>query len=87
MVCYLPPVVSRIFHDPYVVGMTETCTTVTFPRIDQKIGTLGSAGQLMPGVVARVVKEDGSLAKLGEQGELYVTAPSIALRYLNNEEA
>lgn len=69
------------------VGMTETCTTVTFPRLDEKVGTLGSAGQLMPGVIARVVKENGSLAKLGEQGELYVKSPSIALRYLNNEEA
>ena len=67
--------------------MTETCTTVTFPRIDQKIGTLGCAGQIMAGVVMKVVKEDGVLAKYGESGELYVKAPSIALRYLNNEEA
>ncbi|KAK7694984.1 hypothetical protein QCA50_002172 [Cerrena zonata] len=72
-------------HQGY--GMTETCTTVTFPRFDQKIGTLGCAGQIMAGVVMKVVKEDGSLAKYGESGELYVKAPSIALRYLNNDEA
>jgi 4-coumarate--CoA ligase len=54
---------------------------------DQKVGTIGSAGQLIAGVVARVVKPDGSLAREGEQGELVVTGPSMALRYLNNEQA
>ncbi|KAG5647554.1 hypothetical protein DXG03_008907 [Asterophora parasitica] len=53
----------------------------------QKIATIGSAGQLIPGIVARVVKEDGSLAQEGEQGELVVTGPSMALRYMNNEAA
>lgn len=75
------------FMNVVAVGTTETCSTVTFPRTDQKVGTLGSAGQLMPGVVARVVKEDGTLAKLGEQGEFWVKTPAIALRYLNNEKA
>jgi Acyl-CoA synthetases (AMP-forming)/AMP-acid ligases II len=54
---------------------------------DQKVGTTGSAGQLIAGIVARVVKADGSLASEGEQGELIVTGPSMALRYLNNEQA
>lgn len=53
----------------------------------QKIGTVGSAGQLIPGIRAKVVKEDGSLAREGEQGELIVTGPSMALRYINNEAA
>ncbi|KAG6854215.1 hypothetical protein C0991_009233 [Blastosporella zonata] len=53
----------------------------------QRIGTLGSAGQLIPGIVARVVKEDGSLAKEGEQGELVIKGPSMALCYMNNEAA
>lgn len=67
--------------------MTETSTTVSWPRLDQKIGTLGCGGQILAGVTMKIVKEDGSLAKLGEPGELYVKAPSLALRYLNNEEA
>lgn len=53
----------------------------------QKIATVGSAGQLIPGVIARVFKADGSLATEGEQGELVVTGPSMALGYLNNETA
>ena len=41
--------------------MTESCTTLTWFPLSQHIGTPGSAGQLLPGVVARVVKDDGSL--------------------------
>ncbi|KAI0040813.1 amp dependent CoA ligase [Auriscalpium vulgare] len=67
-------------------GMTETATTVALFPLSQKIGTPGSAGQLVPGVRARVVKEDGSLAAAGEQGELVVTGPSMAMRYSNNEQ-
>ncbi|KAI0943774.1 hypothetical protein AcW1_002857 [Taiwanofungus camphoratus] len=68
-------------------GMTETSTTVAFPQSDQKIGTLGSAGRLIPGIVARVVKPDGTLAGYGEPGQLVVRGPAMALGYLNNEEA
>ncbi|THV07585.1 phenylacetyl-CoA ligase [Dendrothele bispora CBS 962.96] len=68
-------------------GMTETSTSLTMFPPDQTIGTIGSAGKLIPGVTARVVKADGSLAGEGEQGELVVTGPSMALGYLNNEAA
>jgi 4-coumarate--CoA ligase len=54
---------------------------------NQKIGVPGSAGRLNPGVVARVVKPDGSLAGYNEPGELRVKTPSLALGYLNNEQA
>lgn len=53
----------------------------------QKLATVGSAGQLIPGIIARVVKQDGSLAVEGEQGELVVTGPSMALGYLGNAAA
>ena len=39
--------------------MTETCTAVTMFPVSQRIGTFGSAGQLVPGCIAKVVKEDG----------------------------
>lgn len=68
-------------------GMTETCTSVSMFPLNQRIGVLGSAGQLLPGMKARIVKQDGSLAKTGEVGELIVTGPSMALRYANNEQA
>ena len=67
--------------------MTETCTTVTMVPISQRIGTLGSAGQLLPGCIARVVKVDGTFAGYDEEGELHVTGPQMALCYSNNEQA
>ena len=67
--------------------MTETCTAVTFPPIDRKMGSLGSGGVLLSGCRARVVKPDGSLAPLGERGELLIYSPSSAIGYLNNPEA
>lgn len=66
--------------------MTETSTVVSVLASHQKVSN-GSTGILLPGVVARVVKTDGSLAKVGEAGELRVKTPSAALRYSNNEEA
>ncbi|KAI0634357.1 phenylacetyl-CoA ligase [Trametes polyzona] len=68
-------------------GMTETTAAVTVFPITQKVGTLGSAGQLIPGVVAKVVKPDGSLAGVGESGELLLKGPQIALGYYQNEQA
>lgn len=68
-------------------GMTETCTSITMFPASQYFGTQGSAGQLIPATIARIVKADGSLANYGEEGELHVTGPSMALRYVNNDEA
>ncbi|KAG1733050.1 uncharacterized protein EDB91DRAFT_1150224 [Suillus paluster] len=68
-------------------GLTESSTSITMYSVDQKIGVPGSAGQLLPGVVARVVKHDGSLAGFNEPGELRVKAPSLALGYWNDEKA
>ncbi|KAI8989046.1 phenylacetyl-CoA ligase [Trametes punicea] len=68
-------------------GMTETTAAVTLYPLTQRIGTLGSAGQLMPGVVAKVVRPDGSLARVGERGELLLQGDQVALGYYKNEQA
>ena len=65
--------------------MTETAIA-QFP-VEQRIGTPGSAGQLIPGCLARVVKADGTLAGYEEEGELQVTGPQLALGYMNDEKA
>lgn len=70
-----------------MAGLTETCTSVSMIPSSQKLGTIGSAGRLLPGFQARVIKADGQLAQPGEPGELIVKGPSIALGYLNNEKA
>ncbi|KAJ2919266.1 hypothetical protein MD484_g1183, partial [Candolleomyces efflorescens] len=68
-------------------GMTETCTTITAFLADNRTGRIGSAGRLLPGIVAKVVKSDGSLAMEGEEGELVIQGPSMSLRYLDNPTA
>jgi len=69
-------------------GMTETSTAVSMAPLSQKVGVFGSAGPLVSGIRSRVVKADGTLVGVvGEPGELMVTGPSMALRYLNNGKA
>ncbi|KAH9829669.1 amp dependent CoA ligase [Rhodofomes roseus] len=68
-------------------GMTETCTTVTFPQLDMHIGTPGSAGRLLPGVRAKVMDPDGKLLGYNQPGQLVVWSPANALGYLSNEQA
>ncbi|KAH7926478.1 acetyl-CoA synthetase-like protein [Leucogyrophana mollusca] len=68
-------------------GLTESSTSITMYPTDQKIGTPGSAGRLLPGVVAKIIKQDGSLAGFNEPGELIVKMASLALGYYNNEKA
>lgn len=67
--------------------MTETATAVTMTSALERVGKPGSAGIAVPGVRFRIVKEDGSLAKLGERGELVVKSPSNALKYWENPKA
>jgi 4-coumarate--CoA ligase len=76
----------RLYLDPRV-GMTETSTAVSMTPALEKVGKAGSAGVAVPGVRFRVVKEDGTLAKLGERGELVVRSPSNALGYWENPKA
>ncbi|KAJ7472321.1 phenylacetyl-CoA ligase [Mycena galericulata] len=68
-------------------GLTETCGTVGMFPLTQKVGTLGSGGQLLPGTFAKVVKPDGTLAKERESGELFIKGGQVALGYYGNEKA
>ncbi|KAH9950864.1 phenylacetyl-CoA ligase [Amylocystis lapponica] len=68
-------------------GMTETASMVAQCPTDQKIGTPGSVGQLVAGTVAKVVKQDGSLAGFGEVGELWVKGGQVTMGYYRNEQA
>jgi len=77
---------SGLYSDSWA-GMTETSTAVSMTPALEKVGKAGSAGVAVPGVRFRIVKEDGTLAKLGERGELVVNSPSNALRYWENPKA
>lgn len=47
----------------------------------------GSAGILNPGMEARILLDDGSPAKVGEPGELWLKSDGTALGYWNNKTA
>ena len=68
-------------------GLTECVGSVCLIPPDTKDATAGSAGRLLPGYKARVIKSDGTLAGEGERGQLFVTGPSVASYYLGNPTA
>ena len=78
--------ITSLLFNPHP-GLTETVTTICSLQPERTFGTIGSAGALVPGVIAKVVKEDGTLASEGEQGELVVKGPAMALGYYENPQA
>lgn len=47
----------------------------------------GSVGVLLPGMEARMVREDGSDADVNEPGELWLRGGNVAMGYWNNADA
>ncbi|KAJ7723552.1 amp dependent CoA ligase [Mycena metata] len=66
-------------------GQTESTGVVSMWSTRTKHGSNG--GELVPGVLARIVKSDDTFAKFNEPGELLVKTPAAASGYFNNEEA
>ncbi|KAJ7484530.1 amp dependent CoA ligase [Mycena latifolia] len=72
-------------HIGQAYGSTETTGIVSMWSTRSKRGY--NAGELVPGIVARVVRPDGALAEHNEAGELLVKSPSTALGYFNDQDA
>ncbi|KAI0717915.1 hypothetical protein C8T65DRAFT_105329 [Cerioporus squamosus] len=68
-------------------GMTKTATMIAFLQLDKQVGTLGCAGILLPGMTARVVRPDGTLAGFSEPGELHLRSAAFATGYFDNSAA
>ncbi|KAH9948170.1 phenylacetyl-CoA ligase [Amylocystis lapponica] len=68
-------------------GMTEMCSTICMTLVSQVTGASGCVGRLLPGISARVLREDRSTAGKGEPGELWVTGPAVASGYANDSIA
>ncbi|KAI8648249.1 hypothetical protein NCS57_01493000 [Fusarium keratoplasticum] len=67
-------------------GLTETATGVT--ATSELDISFGSSGSLLPSVRAKIVDAAGKeITEHGTPGELLVQSPSVALGYLNNEQA
>ncbi|KAJ8502359.1 hypothetical protein ONZ45_g11839 [Pleurotus djamor] len=88
----LPQVIQKPVNVFEGFGMSE-CTIAgmsqPFPGTLGGRGKVivGSTGLLLPGMEARIVREDGSDADVNEPGELWLRAPNVALGYWNNEKA
>jgi len=67
-------------------GLTEVTATLSMMPLNRP-SSAGSAGQLVPGVRARVLREDGTLAGFNEPGELVVKTNAVTIGYLKNAQA
>ncbi|MFN3384598.1 MAG: AMP-binding protein, partial [Archaeoglobaceae archaeon] len=94
----LPKVVAEKYSEKYPVplvegyGLTETSpvTHVNIFAIAKFLGRevdakLGSIGVPVVGTEAVIIKEDGTIAKSGEVGELYLRGPQVMKGYWNAE--
>jgi feruloyl-CoA synthase len=71
-----------------VYGMTESGPTGTTLFPEEQIERAGSIGRTaLPGADIKVVKGDGSAARPGEAGEIWLQADSMMKGYLNDEAA
>ena len=77
-------------------GMTEASPLLTVCSADDHarasageaefVSRLRSAGAPVPGVECEVRREDGTLADVGEPGEIYARGPNVMLGYLKRAE-
>ena len=67
-------------------GATEASARLTYLEPSRLLDKLGSIGKPIPDVEIVIVKDDGTLAKPGEVGELVACGSNIALGYWNAPE-
>lgn len=71
-----------------VYGMTEAGPTGTTLLPDEQVEKAGSIGRTaLPGADLRVMKEDGSAAGPGEEGEIWLEADCMMQEYYKDPEA
>ncbi|KAI0754925.1 acetyl-CoA synthetase-like protein [Daedaleopsis nitida] len=69
-------------------GMSEcTISATRFAPAKLVEPTPGSVGVLLPGMEARIVRDDGTLAGPNEPGELWLKGPNVTLGYWRNPKA
>jgi acyl-CoA synthetase (AMP-forming)/AMP-acid ligase II len=73
-------------------GMSElTVSGIVQPANGSLNGKLsfvpGSTGVLVPGLEARIMRDDGTHANINEPGDLWLRGDNVALGYWNNEKA
>ncbi|KAG5729577.1 putative 4-coumarate--CoA ligase 1 [Termitomyces sp. T112] len=97
---YLPPDIAQKLLDLAPAGATfvegygmSECTIAALTRpVPGILGgkgkfVPGATGILLPGMEARIVRDDGTEADFNEPGELYLKSPNISPGYWNNEKS
>ncbi|KAJ3484238.1 hypothetical protein NLI96_g5758 [Meripilus lineatus] len=71
-------------------GLSEVTVSACLKPSPGVLGGLqpvpGSCGILLPGMEARILREDGSDADVDEPGEIWLRGGNVALGYYNNED-
>lgn len=62
-------------------------TPLSSPEGQPRLAPTGSTGILIPGMQARLVREDGSEAEYNEVGELWLKGTNVSPGYWGNEQA
>ncbi|KAH9854754.1 acetyl-CoA synthetase-like protein [Lenzites betulinus] len=93
---HMPPKLARTYksllqnveHVGEGYGMSEMTISGT-RTAHAKFGgpKSGSCGVLLPGIEAKIVRDDGTLAGPNEPGELWLYGPNIAMGYWRNDKA
>jgi long-chain acyl-CoA synthetase len=79
---------ERGWPAPFYVmyGATEASARLTYLPPDQLRAKMGSIGRPIPGVEVQVIRENGTVAKVGEVGELVAQGPNVSSGYWNCSE-
>lgn len=69
-------------------GMTESCSCITaHPPEFYDYKYAHQVGTICASTTVKIIKEDGSEAGIGEDGEILAKGPQIVMGYLNNPKA
>ena len=87
----LPAQVMEAFEKKYgsVIleryGMTETLMNISNPYVGER--RAGTVGFPLPGISAKVVDNNGEIAAVGEEGEVYIKGPNVFAGYWKRPDA
>ena len=79
---------ERVFNNAQILnvyGLTEAGPRVCAQRGDDQTKIYGAVGRPIKGVRIKVIKEDGTEAKIREQGGIYVCSKSCMIGYYQND--
>lgn len=87
----LPANILEAFNEKYghVIleryGMTETLMNISNPYTGER--RAGTVGFPLPGISAKIIKHDGSVAGIDEEGQVHIKGPNVFAGYWKRDQA